>query len=103
MDLGIAPLVSALAPDDFQDIPAEITRIRAVASGHGSQIMAKAQEHGLVVEGIRHETFIIGLITVARAPAPGVSAIDPDIVHRLVSLYLSGLHYGPLANWNAAS
>ena len=103
VDLGIAPLVSALAPDDFQDIPAEITRIRAVASGHGSQIMAKAQEHGLVVEGIRHDTFIIGLITVARAPAPGVSAIDPDIVHRLVSLYLSGLHYGPLANWNAAS
>ena len=80
VELGIAPLVS----------------------GHGSQIMAKAQEHGLVVEGIRHETFIIGLITVARAPAPGVSAIDPDIVHRLVSLYLSGLHYGPLANWNAA-
>ena len=24
VDLGIAPLVSALAPDDFQDIPAEI-------------------------------------------------------------------------------
>ncbi|WP_315526067.1 TetR/AcrR family transcriptional regulator [Corynebacterium durum] len=102
VELGIAPLVSTLAPDDFQDVPADITRIRAVASAHGSQIMAKAQEHGLVVKGIGHETFIIGLITVARPPAPGVSALDPDIVNRLVGLYLSGLHYGPLPDWAAA-
>ena len=101
VELGIAPLVSTLAPDDFQDVPADITRIRAVASAHGSQIMAKAQEHGLVVKGIGHETFI-GLITVARPPAPGVSALDPDIVNRLVGLYLSGLHYGPLPDWAAA-
>ena len=95
VDMGIAPLVSALAPDDFHQIPEYIVKIRATTSRLGAQIIAKAHQHGLVVKQVNHVMFIIGLITVARPPGPGVLAVEPDLLKTLVELYLSGLQHGP--------
>ena len=94
VDMGVSILVSSFAPDDLTTLPAEVAEARAIAESKGEEIIALAKQAGLVHPDVHHNTFIVGLITVARPPVPGIVALEPNITHNLVDLFLSGLKHG---------
>lgn len=93
--LGVGPLAAAFAPDNLNELPCELAELRGRASHNGEAIIDAAKRHRLVAGDVSHETFIVGLLVVARPPVPGVLTIRPNITTELVDLYLTGLKHGP--------
>ncbi|MCK7636943.1 TetR/AcrR family transcriptional regulator [Corynebacterium pygosceleis] len=96
VDMGLGSLVAAFAPDDLTLLPPDVMDLRQRTSKLGDTILAEAKRHGLVEASIRHDTFIIGLLTVSRPPVPGVLSLEPNITANLVEIFLSGLRNGTL-------
>ncbi|MBI8988995.1 TetR/AcrR family transcriptional regulator [Corynebacterium meridianum] len=96
VDMGLGTLVAAFAPDDLTLLPSDVMDLRQRTAKLGNTILEEAKKHGLVEASIQHDTFIIGLLTVARPPVPGVLSLEPNITTNLVEIFLSGLRHGTL-------
>lgn len=93
VNMGIATLVAAFAPDDLADLPDDLKILKATSDQYAIGILEKAKAHGLVAPEIRYETIILGLLTVARPPVKGVLALEPNVTQNLVNIFLTGLRY----------
>ncbi|APT84862.1 TetR/AcrR family transcriptional regulator [Corynebacterium aquilae] len=96
VNMGVSILVSSFAPDDLSTLPEEVASLRADTEKRGEQIIDLAKQAGLVHPDVHHNTFIVGLITVTRPPVPGIVALEPNITHNLVDVFLSGLKHGSM-------
>ncbi|BAU95991.1 TetR family transcriptional regulator [Corynebacterium suranareeae] len=97
-DRGLGSLVPALAPDSLDDLPEDVSALRRETEKKTKELIALAQQAGLVHPDIDAGTYIVGLITISRPPIAALATISQNSHTALLGLYLSGLQHGAVAN-----
>lgn len=93
--MGLGTMVPVLAPDNLDELPADLADLRARASDLARRIARRAQQAGLIHPDIDPGIVLLGIFTVTRPQVPGVAAVAPDLSEQLLRIYLSGLRAGP--------
>jgi len=88
VDLGVGPLVPALAPEHLTELPPAVNAVRDELAGSISNLLSRAQEAGLADPSLTGPQFMAQLIVITRPPISGVIDLDPDVTDRLVTALL---------------
>jgi len=88
VDLGVGPLVPALAPEHLTELPPAVNAVRDELAGSISDLLSRAQEAGLADPSLTGPQFMAQLIVITRPPISGVLDLDPDVTDRLVTALL---------------
>lgn len=88
VDLGVGPLVPALAPEHLTELPPAVNAVRDELASATAELLRRAQEAGLADPALTGAQFMAQLIVVTRPPISGVLDLDPDVTDRLVTALL---------------
>lgn len=88
VDLGVGPLVPALAPAHLTELPPSVNRVRDHLASATAELLRRAQEAGLADPSLTGAQFMAQLIVITRPPITGVLDLDPDVTDRLVTALL---------------
>lgn len=89
VELGLGPLVQALAPPSLSQLPPAVDARWKRMHGKSQRIISAAQRAGLVTQSLTPSQFIAELIVITRPPMSGVLELDPDVTRRLVRAYFT--------------
>lgn len=90
VELGIGPLVPALAPESFEQLSPPAVELKNAAERALGGLVSLAAEAGLVHPGLTTRRLIATLIVCTRPPTPGVKELEPQVGAVLVRLLLRG-------------
>lgn len=88
VDLGVGPLIPALAPEHLTELPPTVSTVRDELASATSDLLGHAQQAGLADPMLSGAQFMAQLIVITRPPISGVLDLDPQVTDRLVTALL---------------